>query len=131
MEQAKRPSAEVEAELKQAEARAKELPDLIAALQREYRALGLYDRTGRIAELRKELAASRRWEADAGKPRLRVRRSWGAGGDREHVLVKITPKRIYTREPGGADESQWNRDGTCIGYGSDHLVDVPEGKGGK
>ena len=81
---------------------------------------------GRLtAELTRAEEAERIAREDETAPRVTVETTGWQAGRAEVVLVKVTPKRIVTRQLGGSYESQWQHDGTPVAsYGSSRLLDA-------
>lgn len=122
-----RTSIEIAAEIAATKKRRAEIGQRLAQLDIERRDLanecaaidGNYSRTGVLEGLARDLADARRREADANRPRVRVM----LYGECEHVVSRVTPKRIYTREPGSDRETIWTREGLREGrWTQDHRI---------
>jgi len=122
-----RTSAEIRAALEVARSRVtdidQELIDVesrVAALTKTTKALkdarreitGGFGWEGSMNELQRELHAAVRRELDADRPRVTI--DYGHRTE-EHVVSRVTPKRIYTRKPGSTDERIWTHSGTPEG----------------
>lgn len=88
-------------------------------------------RIGRIATLRRELAAAQRREADSALPRVHARRlgpdGAQAGEPVAYALLRVTPTYVAARIPGHEGEERWRRhpDGPPS-RGGWILIDGPE-----
>ena len=68
-----------------------------------------YNNGGIIPRLKRELAGAQFAEADAQKLEIRITDYYGQ--EKCHVVSRVTPKRIYTRERGFANETVWRHSG--------------------
>lgn len=85
------------------EARMKDIDNRLSDL-RDWRGMGEISRTlGRIA-------AAERWEQDQTATKVRVISTYSES-QKIHALVKVTAKRIYTREIGSHREEYWTSTG--------------------
>ncbi|MCR9291877.1 MAG: hypothetical protein NXI32_04100 [bacterium] len=88
---------------------------------------GARDR-GLIGSKRAEMEAACRREKHETFPRV----VWKVAPrycEKELVVTRVTKKRIFVSEIGGFRESQYNRDGTPVGWG-DQVIDVEATLGG-
>lgn len=117
-----RTSAEIRAELEAAQAEYTQLGSELVELRREQAALearrmaretrrtylaGERRGSGEIARLIAQLEQAERIESDATKPRIQI-------GTEEHVVVKVTAARIFTRRPGASTSMTWQLDGRPV-----------------
>ncbi len=118
-----RPSVDIKAELEQCVARVAELDRIIeqgkeAAKEREvYESTNIFSKKdGRIQRLRELLDEAVLRESDES----RVPVVWLAGyfsAPCNHIVDKITAKRIFTRSKGYTRCDQFNLDGTPVAWG--------------
>lgn len=75
--------------------------------------VGYWSNTGEITSLKRKLEVVNRTIADLSLPEV----VWEGIKSRDtYVVEKVTPKRIVIRERGKEYRSQYNHDGTAVGY---------------
>ena len=73
---------------------------------------------GEIKRLTAQLEQAERVEGDATRPRVMI-------GKEEHVVVKVTAARIFTRTPGRTFDSTWQLDGRPVGRSFEWSARIP------
>lgn len=126
-------AAEIRSELAEIEVEYNRLGVELAAVEREQAALnqrrdackhlrdrldGGYRGYGEIKRLTEQLKQAERREADEVRPRVTIVGGWDSG---EHILVKVTKARIFTRKPGQTWDSTWFLDGRPVGSGRSRI----------